>query len=87
MEVPPMIDLETAPVQGQLASAALDLNGRVVRGQLGPEEASLIYRMMLELGTLNESSFQRMTVTMQNVRYIVARDETHIYIVKTREIG
>ena len=82
--LPPLIDLDVSPVQGQINSAVLDLKGHMVRGQLKPEETSILYRMLLEVGSLNEPSFQRMTVTSLGVRYIVARDETHIYIVQVQ---
>ena len=84
MAFPPLIDLDENPVQGQINSAVLDLKGQMVRGQLKPQETSILYRMLLEVGTLNEPTFQRMTVTSMGVRYIIARDENHIYIVQVQ---
>lgn len=82
--VPPSLDLDASPVQGQLASAVLDLQGNIVRGQLAPPEASTLYQMLLEAGNLPLEAFRRLTVTFPSVRYVVTRDETHVYIVQTR---
>ena len=82
--VPPALDLEASPVQGQLASAVLDLQGNIVRGQLPPEEASTLYQMLVETANLELTGFRRLTVTYPSIRYVVARDESHIYIVQTR---
>ena len=83
---PPALDLEASPVQGQVASAVLDLQGRTVRGQISPHDTSILYQMLVEAGNLPEicEDFSRMTVTFASVRYIVARDESHIYIVQTQ---
>jgi len=79
------MDLEATPVQGQLASAVLDLNGNLVRGQLSPHDASLLFQMLVETANLKEiEGFRRMTVTFSSIRYIVARDDSHVYIVQTR---
>ena len=82
--VPPAVDLEASPVQGQLASAVLDLQGNIVRGQLPPDEASTLYHMLVETANLELTGFRRLTVTFPSIRYVVARDEAHIYIVQTR---
>jgi hypothetical protein len=82
--LPPLLDLDASPVQGQLASAVLDLKGQVVRGQLDPQDASTLFQMLVEAASLKESSFRRLTVTFPNTKYIVARDESHVYIVQTR---
>ena len=82
--IPPALDLEASPVQGQLASAVLDLQGNIVRGQLPPEEASTLYQMLVETANLELTGFRRLTVTYPSIRYVVARDESHIYIVQTR---
>jgi hypothetical protein len=84
LEQPPLIDLDASPVQGQLASAVLDLKGQMVRGQLDPRDADVLYKMLIEVGTLREPTFRRLTVTYPTVRYIVARDEMYVYIVQTR---
>jgi len=85
--VPPAVDFEATPVQGQLGSTIMDLNGQVVRnsGLLAPNQASLLYKMLLEVGMLHEEgAFQRMTVAFQSTRYSVTRDETYVYIVQTQ---
>jgi hypothetical protein len=82
---PPSLDLEASPVQGQLASAVLDLQGEMLRGPLPPQDAFLLYQMLVEAGNLkNLENFTRLTVTFPSMRYVVARDESHIYIVQTR---
>jgi hypothetical protein len=83
--VAPALDLETSPVQGQLASAVLDLEGHIVRGQLSPHDASILFQMLVETGNLKGiDGFRRMTVTFASVRYVIARDEKHVYLVQTR---
>jgi hypothetical protein len=80
----PPFDLEASPVQGQLASAVLDLNGNLVRGQLSPHDASLLFQMLAEVGSLGVENFRRLTVTFSSARYVVSRDENHVYMVQTR---
>ncbi|CAB9496470.1 expressed unknown protein [Seminavis robusta] len=85
----PAVDLEASPVQGQLASAVLDLQGNMVRGQLSPPDADTLFRMLVEAGSLETTmegagGFRRLTVTFSSIRYVVARDEEHVYIVQTR---
>jgi hypothetical protein len=86
-EPPIAVDFEATPVQGQLGSTILDLSGNVIRnsGLLSTSQALLLYKMLLEIGMLNqEGDFQRMTVTFQSSRYSVTRDEHYIYIVQTQ---
>ena len=80
----PSLDLDASPVQGQLASAVLDLRGNILRGQLAPSDANLLFQMLVEAGNLQLERFRRLTVTFSSVRYIVSRDETHVFIVQTR---
>ena len=82
----PAVDLDASPVQGQLASAVLDLNGNLVRGQLPSQDVDALFQMLVEAGALRnmEGGFRRLTVTFSTIRYVVARDETHVYIVQTR---
>jgi hypothetical protein len=85
MESPtPILDLEASPVQGQIASAVLDLKGNFVKGQLASSDASLLFQIMVEAGSLNLEKFRRLTVTFSSVRYVVSRDEANVYIVQTR---
>ena len=46
------LNLEASPVQGQLGSAVLDLNGRLIQcgGQLSDHNAIILYKMLLEAG-------------------------------------
>lgn len=84
---PPAVDFEVSPVQGQLGSTIMDLNGGVVRnsGLLSTSQASILYKMLLEVGMLHEEgAFQRMTVSFQSARYSVSRDANYIYIVQTQ---
>ena len=87
---PPALDLESTPVAGQIASAVLDAKtgamvddgGRVI----SEHNASILYQMLLETGQLQQEIpvVRRMTVMYNHTRYIVARDETHVYIVQAR---
>ncbi len=78
------LDLEASPVPGQQASAVLDLQGNLLRGPLSEKDCALLYQMLVEAGSLKLDSLSRMTVSFQATRYIVARDVSHIYIVKLR---
>lgn len=82
---PPALDLEENPVPGQIASAILDLEGNLVKGTLSAREASLLFQMLVEAGSLQLSDFKRLTVTVSpTIRYVVSRDETHVFVVQTR---
>ena len=72
------------PVQGQVAGAVLTLDGEVVRGGL-PEkdDARLLYQMLLETSSLNKP-IRRLTVSFPSVKYTVARDDSHVYIVQSQ---
>ena len=83
VEIAPSLDLDLSPIQGQLASAVVNLKGDVIRGTLPPEDARLLFQMLAETSTLNKP-VRRLTVTYPSVKYIVARDEAHVYIVQTR---
>jgi len=83
---PPVLDLEASPLHGQMASAVLDLQGNLVRGGALPD-AAMLFEMLSEVGTLPLSSFRRMTVSFPSMRYIVSRDESHVYIVQTKAAG
>ena len=82
--LPPQLDLDSSPIQGQQACAVMDLKGQLVRGQMNAEDASILFRMLVEVGSLGEPSFRRLTVSFPGTRYIVARDETHVYVAQTR---
>ena len=81
----PAVDLDVNKLPGQVASAVLDLKGNLVRGELSGNATSILFAMMQETGQLKvdkekEGSIRRLTVTLSNTRYVVARDETHLYI-------
>ena len=82
----PAVDLEVSPVQGQLGSVILDFNGQMVRssGLISPSQASVLFKMLLEVGMLQEEGFRRLTVSFPSTRYSVARDEAYVYIVQTQ---
>lgn len=82
----PALDLEASPVPGQLASVVLALhNGEIVRGTLpNAHDAQLLYQMFVEAGNLQLHDFKRMSVTLSSVRYVLSRDEAHVYIVQTK---
>jgi hypothetical protein len=87
------LDLEATPVPGQLASAVLTLHGEIIRGQLASNDAALLFQMLMEVGaqesqeTDRNHSFRRLTVTFSKVRYVVVRDDSHVYMVQTRVAG
>jgi hypothetical protein len=82
--LPPQLDLDANPIQGQQACAVMDLKGQLIRGSMNQEDASILFQMLVEVGSLGEPSFRRLTVSFAHTRYIVARDETHVYIAQTR---
>lgn len=80
----PAFDLDASPVPGQSASCVLDLEGKIIRGQLGEKQAALLYQMLVECGNLNLNSLGRITVSLSSVRYAITRDANHIYIAQMR---
>jgi hypothetical protein len=80
----PLLDLESSPVHGQIASAVLDLNGNVIKGKLPGDDAALLFQILVEAGSLNLERFRRLSVVYSGVRFVVSRDETHVYIVQTK---
>ena len=81
-------DPETSPIPGQQAWAILDLHGNLVRssaeGALVVRDAKTLYGMLVESTPLVSSEgLKRMTINFGSLRYIVARDEHHIYLVQT----
>lgn len=85
MEAPaPAFDLDSAPVPGQLATAVLDLQGTFIRGQhLAEDDAGILFEMFSQSSQISPD-VQRLCVSFTGHRYIVTRDETHVYIVQTR---
>lgn len=84
---PPAFNLDSNPIAGQTASAVLDLNGQIVQGGLSPSTASILFSIMQESAQLplaKKEAIQRVTVTLENCRYVLARDDTHLYIAQTK---
>lgn len=84
MEGPtPAMDLEASPIQGQISSAVLDLAGETVKGKLADGDTALLFQILVEAGSMNLNTFRRLTVTLSATKYVVSRDENHVYIVQT----
>ena len=81
---PPALDLENSPVPGQLATAVLDLQGAHVRGQdISEKDAAILFEMFSQSSKVS-ANVHRLCVSFSGYRYAVTRDETHVYIVQTR---
>ncbi len=81
-------DPETSPIPGQQAWAILDLHGNLVRssaeGDPVVQDYKTLYGMLVESTPLVSSEgLKRMAINFGSLRYIVARDEHHIYLVQT----
>lgn len=80
----PALDLESSPVSGQMASAVLDLEGNLLRGQVPESEASILFEMFSQSAKVS-NDIQRISVSFASgYRYVMTRDETHVYIVQAR---
>mmetsp|Transcript_18424 Transcript_18424/g.51414 ORF Transcript_18424/g.51414 Transcript_18424/m.51414 type:complete len:125 (+) Transcript_18424:201-575(+) len=94
----PALDPETSPIPGQQAWAILDLHGRLVRsssaaaiaasGSALVRDAPTLYAMLVEATPLvpSGSGLRRMTVNLATVRYVIARDQHHVYLVQTKGV-
>ena len=103
-----LLNLEASPIQNQVASATLDLQGNVVATTSSNDQTidstatKLLYQIFLEVGTLHLTSFRRITVSASSflknndanrttttgnrtIRYILTRDDAHIYIVAQKQ--
>ena len=81
------IDLDTVP--GQIGQAILRASdGSLLRpptGSLTERDVGMVYRMMLEIGTvLDGEGLQRVTVGFRSVSYAVALGDNCLYIVKKK---
>mmetsp|Transcript_124048 Transcript_124048/g.185397 ORF Transcript_124048/g.185397 Transcript_124048/m.185397 type:complete len:100 (+) Transcript_124048:233-532(+) len=92
-----ILDLEASPIPGQTGWAVLDLQGTVVRCQsLQDQDCKLLFQMLQESATILTASpannkeaedidgLRRLTVTFAQSRFVVTRDESHVYLVQTR---
>jgi hypothetical protein len=93
-------DPETSPVPGQQAWAILDLHGTMVRSSADisspiVQDAKTLYGMLVESTPLVSKSqddngtgggLKRMTINFaaSSLRYVIARDDNHIYLVQTK---
>ena len=82
-----IIDLDSVP--GQIGHAVLRVSdGTIIRrptGSLSERDVGIVYRMMLEIGTVLEGEgLQRVTVGFRSVSYAVALGDGCLYIVKKR---
>lgn len=73
-------------VQGQLGSAVLDLNGELksMGGQMTEENASTLFKMLVEVGMLREEGFEHLSVSFSACNYTIARDATNVYVLQTK---
>lgn len=91
---PPPIDLQTIP--SQIGHAILSPDGSIVQrvGSLSERDAGILYRMMLEVGTVvatdktvasNKGGVRRVTVGFGGVSYVVGvGGDGCLYIVKKK---
>lgn len=92
-------DPETSPVPGQQAWAILDLHGTMVRSSADisspiVQDAKTLYGMLVESTPLISNNqddngtggLKRMTINFaaSSLRYVIARDDHHIYLVQTK---
>jgi hypothetical protein len=97
----PVWDLEAAPVPGQQAAAVLTLPGGhvVLGGSLAPHVVRILWHMWVESALVASSSsaatagitlsaapaVERLSVSYGGQRYVVTRDDQHLYMVQTNE--
>mmetsp|Transcript_23085 Transcript_23085/g.54560 ORF Transcript_23085/g.54560 Transcript_23085/m.54560 type:complete len:109 (-) Transcript_23085:338-664(-) len=87
-------DPETSPIPDQQAWAILDLHGTLVRSSadnnandLPPivRDAKILYGMLVESTPLvSHEGLKRMTINFASLRYVIARDDHHIYLIQTK---
>jgi hypothetical protein len=86
ISTPPPIDLSTIP--SQLGHAILSPDGTILNreGQLSENDVAVIYRMMLEVGTVtNGEGIRRVTVGFGGVSYVVGIGTNGcLYVVKKK---
>jgi hypothetical protein len=92
-----LLNLEASPIEGQVGSAVLDLQGNVVattsshHQSIDSAATKLLYQIFLEAGSLHLPSFRRITISAStannDIRYILTRDDAYIYIVAQKQEG
>ena len=90
----PLFDPEATPIPGQQAWAILDLHGTMIKSSVDPasgdlppviQDAKTLYGMLVESTPLvSDGGLKRMTINFSSIRYVVARDDSHIYLVQTK---
>ena len=93
-----LLNFEAFPIKDQIASAVLDLHGNLVSTtstskqlMIDTTATKLLYQILLEVGSLHLPSFRRITLsssslnTDSSIRYIMTRDDAHIYIVAQKQ--
>ena len=62
--IPGQLDLDSDPIHGQVANAVLDLKGHLVHdGQISTNDASILYKMLIETGSILLSGNTATTTT------------------------
>jgi hypothetical protein len=91
-----ILDLEASPIPGQTGWAVMDLQGTVIRCQsFQDQDCKLLFQMLQESATIvakaeksgdndSDDGLRRLTVTFAESRFVVTRDESHVYLVRTR---
>ena len=87
LDTPTTIDLDSIP--NQIGSAILSPDGTLLRppsGSLTEKDVAIIYRMMMEVGTVLEGEgMERVTIGFSGVSYVVGvGGDGCLYIVKKR---
>jgi hypothetical protein len=82
---PILLDLDASPISGQTGWAVLDFQGQVLKSNsFLDQDARLLFQMLQETAKQQEEWF-RLTVTFPGAaRFLVTRDDTHVYMVQTR---
>ena len=83
---PPMLDLDASPIAGQIGWAVLDIEGNMIKSHaLKESDISILFQMLQESAKIQgQEPLKRLTVTFPGVaRFLVTRDESHIYMVQT----
>lgn len=85
---PISLDLDASPIAGQTGWAVLDLQGHILKhNSLSTNDSQILFQMLQEsAGVMNATKkLARLTVTFPGVsRFLVTRDDSHIYLVQTR---
>mmetsp|Transcript_21815 Transcript_21815/g.60733 ORF Transcript_21815/g.60733 Transcript_21815/m.60733 type:complete len:89 (+) Transcript_21815:888-1154(+) len=76
---PPMLDLPHTP-----SCVLHPQTGKPLRcdSRITPHEMDILFRMLVEVGSLQDKNMRRFNVTYPDVRYTVVRDAHYVYIVK-----